>query len=97
MFSYRERALHFRAVLQQKPFKPDELIVRWNRFLLNNEVDLNIRTLGFIEYYCLDIIVPALSIVVFCVGWLIAKLVKLYYWSCFGMATKPTRTRLKTD
>lgn len=88
-FSYHKNVQRFQHLLKNKPFKPRELVTRWNRFLLENEpVDLNIKTLNFVQYYCLDIIVPFLLISVTLTSWILIRIGRLYFWSCFGMATK---------
>jgi hypothetical protein len=79
----------YQLLLQNKPFKAHELIVRWNRFLIENEpVNLNIRTLNFVQYYCLDIIIPFVIITLTLVYWILSRIARLYYWSCFGMGKK---------
>jgi hypothetical protein len=89
MFSYHKNAQKYQRLLQNKPFKAHELITRWNRFLLQNDpIDLNIKTMNFIQYYCLDIIIPSLVSIIILGGWIFIKLCRLYYWSCFGMTTK---------
>ncbi|KAI6179377.1 hypothetical protein M3Y98_00603900 [Aphelenchoides besseyi] len=85
---YLIAARKFQKLLKSKPFTAEEKIIRWNRFVLNNSVDLNVATLNFIQYYCLDIIIPFALVTPILAGWISYKLFIVYYWSCCGMQKK---------
>ena len=87
-FSYANAAAVYQRLLRAKPFKARELITRWNRFLLEHHVDLNVRSLGVVQQFSLDVIVPlvlTLAALLALIAYFIYRVLKLYYWSCFVM------------
>ncbi|KAI6229060.1 Glucuronosyltransferase [Aphelenchoides fujianensis] len=91
--SYSTAARKVQRLLRNKPFKASEQIVRWNRFLLTNTVDLNVVSLGFFEFYSLDVLLPLVFLPSLLLLWIFYRLLRLYWWSCFGMQKRSSHLK----
>uniref|UniRef100_A0A914D3C5 glucuronosyltransferase n=1 Tax=Acrobeloides nanus TaxID=290746 RepID=A0A914D3C5_9BILA len=58
--SYKENAVHMSKLMKEKPFSPEERFLKWTNFAIKYgnipELQLEAAQMGFIEYFCLDII-----------------------------------------
>ena len=62
--SYRKNAKRISALIAAKPMSAEERIVKYTEFAAKFGSDLNLdmegRNLNFVQFYCLDIILPAI-------------------------------------
>ena len=62
--SYRKNAKRISALIAAKPMSAEERIVKYTEFAAKFGPDLNLdmegRHLNFVQFYCLDIILPAI-------------------------------------
>lgn len=93
--SYRQNAKRISSMIAAKPTTAEERIVKYTEFAAKFGPDLNLdmygRHLGFLEYYCLDIIIPALvvvSLVLFVIFRLVRKLLSLVFSFVLPQKTK---------
>lgn len=71
-------------MIKNKPMKPEDRLLKYSEFAAkfgtDNNLDMYGRHLNTIEFYCLDIIVPAISVVfllIYIVYWIVKKSVKI--------------------
>uniref|UniRef100_A0A914V172 glucuronosyltransferase n=1 Tax=Plectus sambesii TaxID=2011161 RepID=A0A914V172_9BILA len=66
--SYKKNALRISRIMRTKPFRAEDRVVEWTQFLAEfkqlPELEVVGRDMGFIQYFCLDIFVPLLIILI---------------------------------
>jgi hypothetical protein len=81
-------------MIKTKPMNSDERIVKYTEFIakfgFNNNLDMYGRHLNFVQYYCLDIILPAIGLIlsVLYVLYRLVKVVLRKVLSFFGGKSK---------
>lgn len=94
MFSYRKNAQRLARMIAKKPMSAEERIVKYAEFAAkfgnDNNLDMYGRHLNFVQYYCLDIIVPVLIIFGLFVC-LILKFLSLILRKIFGKGKTKTK------
>jgi glucuronosyltransferase len=65
--TYRKNAKRISALISAKPMAAEERVVKYTEFAAKFGPDLNLdmegRHLNFLEFYCLDIIIPAILLI----------------------------------
>lgn len=78
-------------MIKKKPMTAEERTVKYTEFAAefgnDNNLDMYGRHLNFVEFYCLDIIVP-FFIVLFVVSYLVFKVVRKMISCCFARKIK---------
>lgn len=84
VFRYRERMQLVSRKIRSAPFKPAEHFVKWIEFANAfdgdlSELDLAGATMGPLQYYSLDVVLPAiaLAVILICLLWKAASLAGL--------------------
>uniref|UniRef100_A0A914DH23 glucuronosyltransferase n=1 Tax=Acrobeloides nanus TaxID=290746 RepID=A0A914DH23_9BILA len=82
--SYRKNAKRLAKMIAEKPMTAEERVVKYTEFAAKFGPDLNLDLHGsqmsFIEFYCLDIILPPLVIVLAGILYLFYKISFTIYW-----------------
>lgn len=93
--SYRQNAKRIAALIEAKPMSSAERFVKYTEFAakFGNDINLDIegRHLNFWQFYCLDIIIPAILFVVLYFLYIVVKVVVKKIWGLIELQNKIKR------
>ena len=81
--NYTLKAKRISSLIRSKPFKPNEVFIKWIDFIATNgmlpELTPEGARMGIIEYFCLDVIILAFSVPIFIIFLAVYIIRKIYY------------------
>ena len=95
--SYRKNAKRISTMVKAKPMLAEERVIQYTEFAAKFGPDLNLdlhgRHLSFVEFYCLDIIIPTILLIV-TILWLVYRMVRFLFRKLLSLVF---REKLKTN